>query len=53
MKGKAQPVHAFDLLGDGARSRERSIPETPFVGRSQEVALLEKSGGRSGTWKRA
>src|SRR5437763_9165814 len=41
LRGKADPVRAFELIGEGAITREAGIPEAPFVGRPQEIALLE------------
>jgi class 3 adenylate cyclase/tetratricopeptide (TPR) repeat protein len=46
VKGKAEPVQAFQVLGVGARQSEQAVLSSavlsPFVGRRREMAILDE-----------
>ncbi len=46
VKGKAEPIQAYQVLGAGSRPSEQAVLSgselSPFVGRNREVALLDE-----------
>ena len=45
LKGIAEPVRAFDVVGIAARAAEQAETRLPFVGRERELAILSAALG--------